>query len=205
MHRSDLYGWSSFDEQRNIDFHSILWARAGGNVAIDPLPQTEHDREHLLSIGGVRTIVITNSDHVRDAGPLREVTGAKLLGPAAERESFPIECDGWINDGDEVVPGLVAYALHGSKTPGELALLLEDKTLITGDLIRCHEGGRLTTLPVAKLSDERKAMASVERLASVRGIENVLPGDGWPIFRCGADALAELVSNVRGALESRPL
>ena len=29
-------------------------------------------------------------------------------------------------------------ALHGSKTPGELALVLEDTILVTGDLVRGH-------------------------------------------------------------------
>ncbi|QQR46418.1 hypothetical protein JKA73_10205 [Myxococcus xanthus] len=37
---------------------------------------------------------------------------------------------------------MVALELHGSKTPGELAFLLEDTTLLTGELIRGHVGGR---------------------------------------------------------------
>ena len=67
LHRSDLFGWSSFDEDRNLDFHSVLWVRDGGNVAIDPLPLSDHDREHLEQLGSVTTIVVTNSDHLRDA------------------------------------------------------------------------------------------------------------------------------------------
>ena len=43
LHRNDIYGWSVFDEGRNIDFHSVLWVRPGGNIAIDPLPLSEHD------------------------------------------------------------------------------------------------------------------------------------------------------------------
>ena len=192
LHRADLYGWSVFDESRNIDFHSVLWVREGGNVVIDPLPLSEHDRAHLLELGGAGSIVITNSDHVRAAGALAELTGARILGPAAERERM--DCDGWLDDGDEVVPGLVAMTLDGSKTPGELALVLEGSTLITGDLIRAHEGGRLCLLPDAKLSDKSAALASLQRLAGLPGIVAVLPGDGWPVFRGGAGALAELAS-----------
>ena len=34
LHRADLYGWSRFDEARDIDFHSVLWKRSGGNVVV---------------------------------------------------------------------------------------------------------------------------------------------------------------------------
>jgi hypothetical protein len=192
LHRTDLYGWSEFDEGRNIDFHSVLWVRADGNVIIDPLPLNDHDQDHLRSLGSVTTIVITNSDHARASRALADATGARVLGPAAEQDS--LTCDAWLEDGDEVVPGLVAMTLNGSKTPGELALLLDDTTLITGDLIRAHEAGRLCLLPDAKLSDTAKAIASLRRLASLTQIDAVLTGDGWPVFRGGAAALAELAA-----------
>jgi len=191
LHRSDLYGWSSFDEDRNIDFNSVLWVRPEGSVVIDPLPLSAHDARHLEELGSVATIVITNSDHVRDAVALAEKTGAKVLGPAAEKDSG-LGCSGWLVDGDEVVPGLVALSLDGSKTDGELALVLEGTTLITGDLVRAHEGGRLCMLPAGKLRDVAKAKTSIARLAALPGIEVVLPGDGWPVFRGGGEALADL-------------
>ncbi len=192
LHRDDLYGWSVFDERLNIDFHSILWVRPEGNVVIDPLPLSEHDRSHLEQLGSVSTIVLTNSDHTRASKCLAENTGARILGPVDERSQ--LECDDWLNDGDMVVPGLVVMTLNGSKTPGELALLLEETTLITGDLIRAHEAGRLCLLPDPKLSDKEMAVASLRRLADLPRIEAVLLGDGWPVFRGGAQALAELVA-----------
>jgi glyoxylase-like metal-dependent hydrolase (beta-lactamase superfamily II) len=197
LHRSDLFGWSEFNRDRNIDFHSVLWVRPSGNVAIDPLPLTDHDRNHLSTLGPLAWIVITNSDHTRDALALAERSGAKLAGPLGERASFPFPCERWLSDGDEIVPGLRALTVEGSKTMGELALVLDDTTLITGDLVRAHEGGRLTLLPDAKLADRARAVAAVARLAALERIEAVLPGDGWPIFRHGREALLEL-SNVLG-------
>ena len=194
LHRPDLYGWSRFDDSRNLDFHSVLWVRDGGNVAIDPLPMTAHDQRHLDDLGGLATIVITNSDHIRDAAALAERTGATLCGPAGERDFMPLACDRWLADGDEVVAGLIALALDGSKTAGELALVLEGTTLITGDLVRAHQGGRLATLPAAKLGDAAAARASLARLAELPAIEAVLVGDGWPVFRDGDRALRELAS-----------
>ena len=56
--------------------------------------------------------------------------------------------------------------------------------------IRTHYQGLL--LPDGKLASVERARASVQRLARLPGIEAVLTGDGWPVFRHGAEALAEL-------------
>jgi glyoxylase-like metal-dependent hydrolase (beta-lactamase superfamily II) len=197
LHRPDLYGWSLFDEDRDIDFHSVIWVRPEGNVLVDPLPLSDHDQAHLEQLGGAAWIVVTNSDHVRDAANLAVGTGAEVIGPKEEADSFPLKCNRWLADGDQVVPGLKVLELHGSKTPGELALLLEGSTLITGDLIRAHQGGKLCLLPDRKLTDRQKAIASVRRLTKLADLETVLPGDGWPVFRNAREALSELLESLR--------
>jgi hypothetical protein len=194
LHRLDLYGWSVFDEARDIDFHSVLWVRGGDNVLFDPLPLSDHDAEHLDRLGGAALIVITNSDHVRAAAAIAERTGARMAGPRAERESFPVKCDLWLGDGDEPVPGLTVFELEGSKTPGELALVIDDTTLLTGDLVRSHDAGRLTLLPEQKLADPGRARDSVRRLSRQGPFDAVLVGDGWPVFRDGSGVLGELVA-----------
>jgi len=195
LHRKDLFGWSEFNHERNLDFHSVLWVREQGNVLIDPLAMSDHDRMHLQTLGGASIIVITNSDHCRDAENIAAQTGAKIVGPSAEQETFPIVCDRWISDKEEIIPGLIAYQLEGSKTPGELALLLENTTLITGDLIRSHVAGELCLLPDAKLTDHALALQSVTRLVHISSIDTVLTGDGWPIFKYGSTALKRLLES----------
>jgi Metallo-beta-lactamase superfamily len=172
----------------------VLWVRTDGNVLIDPLPLSPHDLKHLQQLGGARYIVITNSDHCRDAVHIAKITGAVVYGPAGERDGFPIDCQHWLHDSEEIVPGLVAYQMNGSKTPGELALVLEHTTLITGDLIRCHVGGKLCLLPEAKLVDIAQAKQSVRRMAGLPGIKTVLVGDGWPLFNQGGESLNSLTS-----------
>lgn len=196
LHRPDIFGWSEFNEDRNIDFHSVLWVRPEGNVVIDPLALSEHDEAHLRELGGVAWIVITNSDHVRDSDRLAERMGAQLVGPSQEAANFPLQCARWLTDGDEVVPGMTALELEGSKTPGELALLLAGSTLITGDLIRAHQGGALCLLPDQKLSDRPKAIASVHRLTLLPELDALLPGDGWPVFRDAKFLLQEMLAGV---------
>ena len=36
LHRKNLYGWSEFNQEPNLSFHSVLWVRESGNVLIDP-------------------------------------------------------------------------------------------------------------------------------------------------------------------------
>lgn len=194
LHRSDLYCWSAFDPDRNVDFNGWAWIRPAGNVLVDPMPMSAHDRAHLASLGGAAWIVVTNSDHCRAAEALAAEFGAKLAGPAGEADGFPLACDRWLGDGEALVPGLVALALDGSKTPGELALLLEERTLITGDLVRAHRGGALMMLPDPKLKDRAAARASVARLAALPEVDAVLVGDGWPMFQGGKAALLELAA-----------
>jgi hypothetical protein len=47
-------------------------------------------------------------------------------------------------------------------------------------------------LPPGKLTDIDKAAESVKQLAAITTIETVLPGDGWPIFHHGREALLKL-------------
>jgi hypothetical protein len=196
LHRADMLAWSQFDATRNIDFNSVLWVRSAGNVVIDPLPLTEHDFEHLEQLGGARHIILTNSDHVRDTQSLRERTGAKVYAPLAEQGQFPIAVDQWLAAGDEPIPGLHTYVMSGSKTAGELALVVESTTLITGDLIRAHAGGQLDCLPPGKLTDVASAIESIRQLSRLDDIAAVLTGDGWPVFRDGAALLRELVERL---------
>lgn len=194
LHRADLFAWSSFDEARNVDFNGTLWVREGGNVLIDPMPLSAHDRAHLDALGGAALIVVTNSDHLRAAVALAAETGAALAAPAAERDAISAPVDHWLGEGDTPVPGLRVLALHGSKTPGELALLIGGHTLVCGDLVRGHAGGALNRLPAPKLSDVAAANASVRRLAALPDVQAVIVGDGWPVFRDGAARLADLAA-----------
>ncbi len=196
LHKKNLFCWSNFDETRNIDFHSYLWVRDAGNIVFDPLPLTDHDKKHLNTLGKVSHIIISNSDHVRNAKELAAETGAEIWGPEAEKGDFPIPCSKWLGECKGLVDGLDVYSLAGSKTDGELAFVIEGETLITGDLIRAHRGGSLCILPDPKLQNKSDAINSVRKLVEIGGIKSVLPGDGWPVFRDGDTVMAELLASI---------
>ena len=200
LHRSDLFSWSVFNERLDIDFNAFLWVRPEGNVLIDPLPlsrvATLADRKvaQRAELGGVSWIVVTNSAHARASDALRARFAAKVAGPVAEKGAFPLACDRWLDEGETLVSGLRAFALEGSKTPGELALWLDPDTLIFGDLVRCHRAGTLSLLgPAQGVKDSGLARASLARLADLKA-EALLLGDGFCVFRDGRRALTELLA-----------
>ncbi|HEY6099166.1 MAG TPA: MBL fold metallo-hydrolase [Anaeromyxobacter sp.] len=198
LHRADLFTWSVYDVSQQVDFNGLLWRREGGNVLVDPVPLAEHDERHLAELGGAAWIVITNSAHVRGAREIAARTGARLLGPAGERESFPVACERWLREGEEPFPGLRVRELQGSKTEGELALVLEDTTAVFGDLVRAHQAGALALLRREKLRDPAGALESVRRFRALHPrIEHVLVGDGWCAFRNGGALLDELLAAPR--------
>jgi metallo-beta-lactamase superfamily protein len=198
LHRPDLFTWSVYDADQQVDFNGILWRREGGNVAVDPPPLAPHDERHLAQLGGAAWILVTNSAHVRGARELAARAGARLLGPAGEREGFPMPCERWLRDGEEPFPGLVVRELQGSKTDGELALALDETTAIFGDLVRAHQAGSLMLLRREKLRDPAAAAASVRRFRTLHPrVEHVLVGDGWSAFRNGGALLDELLAAAR--------
>ena len=195
LHRPDLFTWSVYDAEQQVDFSGILWKREGGNVLVDPVPLAPYDQVHLSALGGAAWIVITNSMHVRGAREIAGRTGARLLGPRGEREGFPVPCERWLGDGDEPFPGLVVRELEGSKSEGELALVLDGTTAVFGDLVRAHQAGALMLLRREKLRDPAAALESLRRFRSLHPrVEHVLVGDGWSAFRNGGALLDELLA-----------
>jgi len=197
LHKPNLWSFSLFNAERNLDFHSVFWCRPAGNVLIDPLPLSDHDAAHLERLGGVHDIILTNSDHARAAAELRERSSARLWGPRLEPAFLEAIGARALAVDHALGADLEVIELAGSKTPGELCLLLEGDTLVAGDLLRGQRAGRLNLLPDAKLGDKALAIQSLEALAGRVGIEAVLVGDGWPVFRGGSAALLELLREAR--------
>ena len=195
--------WSAWQPDRGMPFNSYLFERDGGAVAVDPLPLGEGDVAWLESIGGVRSIVLTNRDHVRGAQALRERFGARILAHEPEAALFAIPIDGTFGDGDEVFPGARAIALPHGKTAGEVALhLAEDRCAVVGDAVIGAPAGGLSLLPDEKLEDPHRLALALRRLWELR-LESVLLADGQPLFGGADAALAALIEERAGAGANR--
>ena len=174
---SDMYCWSVFNEDRQIDFNGHLWVREEGNVLFDPVPMIESDLAQLDRLGGAAWIVVTNRDHEREAGAFRERTGARVIAHEADADTLSASVDRAVGEG-EILPGLQAVHLEHGKSPGEIALYWpEREVVLAGDLVVGAPVGRLSLLADEKLDDAPEAALECRKLLALR-FDAILVGDG---------------------------
>lgn len=198
-----IYQWSRWQPDRGMDFNSFLLVRPDGNVAVDPLPLDEPGLAQLDALGGVSWIVLTNRDHQRATGVLRERYGARVLAGRTEAGLFTEPIDATFDDGEELLPGLVAIALEGAKTPGEVALELRASgAAIVGDAILGVPSGALSLLPDEKLADPQRLLLSLRRVWALR-LNALLLCDGQPLYAGADEAIGALLESRGGPAVNR--
>ncbi len=173
----DMYCWSVFNEDRQIDFNGHLWVREEGNVLFDPVPMIESDLAQLDRLGGAAWIVVTNRDHEREAGAFRERTGARVIAHEADAAALAASVDRPVRE-EEILPGLQAVHLEHGKSQGEIALYWpEREVILAGDLVVGAPVGRLSLLADEKLADSPAAALECRKLLAL-DFDAMLVGDG---------------------------
>ncbi len=179
---NEVYSWSAFSEERQIDFNGHLWVRDGGNILIDPVPMIDSDLDQLDGLGQVSYIVITNRDHERQAAFFRARTGAQVVVHEADAPLLETAADRTLEDGEEIVPGLRAVHLQHGKSPGEIALYWPQKRLVlAGDLVVGEPLGELSILPDPKLENPAAAVLELRKLLALK-FDAMLLGDGHSLL-----------------------
>jgi glyoxylase-like metal-dependent hydrolase (beta-lactamase superfamily II) len=186
--------WSRPSPRHGYDFNGALVLHADGNLCIDPVEPGAEVLDRLAK-EGVARILLTNRNHVRAAGPVRERTGARVaIHPAdaayAREQGAPID--------EELLPGEAVgpFTVVGvpGKSPGEVAL--HDparRLLVVGDAVIGHPPGRLSLLPERVLDDPALLRASLRRLLALH-FEALWLGDGVPLRAGGKARLSELIA-----------
>ena len=183
--------WPWFSERHGYDFNGYLLRHPDGNVAVDPVELPEAVLA-ALQREGVKRIVLTNRNHFRAAGKLRDCTGARVAVHPADAEFVTrngVPVDDALAAG-ETVAGFEVLDAHG-KSPGEVALW-NGALLLVGDACVGSPPGALKLLPARVIDDLPALQASLRRLAELPA-EVILTGDGAPILAHGAEALRALV------------
>ncbi len=190
----DVWTWPWFSERHGYDFNGYLFRHAGGNVVVDPVAMSDEILEELADIG-VSRIFITNRNHTRASGRLRERTGARVaIHPAdarhARAEGAVIDDD--LRLGDHAGPFTVVAA--DGKSPGEVALHWPQRhILVIGDACVGKPPGSCALLPEAVMDDPAALRRTLARLCRELEFDVLLFGDGAPILAGGRAALANLV------------
>ncbi len=193
----DIYTWSVFSKERQIDFNGHLWVRPEGNIIIDPVTMMDADRAQLAKLGNTEWIVLTNRDHERQAAAFQELTGAGVIVHEADADALTVTPTRTIRDGEAIVPGLHAVHLRYGKSPGEIALYFPGKhAVLFGDLVVGEPIGALTLLPDAKLEDAAKAALELRKILAMR-FNAILVGDGHSLFKDARQSLIDCLQTRR--------
>ncbi len=190
----DIFTWPWFSPPHGYDFNGHFLALPGGNLCIDP---TEAPPDVLAELArrGVRRILLTNRNHVRDANRVRSRTGARTAihpADAAYARGQGAEIDDELQIGEQIGP-LTVVSVAG-KSPGEVAFHWPARRiLIVGDAVIGNPPGQCGLLRDKVMDDPAQLRASVRRLLEL-DFDTLLVGDGAPILSNAKDILRTLVS-----------
>ncbi|HLG23089.1 MAG TPA: hypothetical protein VI382_09755 [Candidatus Manganitrophaceae bacterium] len=182
--------WSWYSEEKGMNFNGYLIGEGKERVVIDP-PLMEIDDKQDLSINGVKAVILTNRDHIREAMECRTLLNTKIWVPEADApEMGSITIDRVYKDGETLPAGLKVIGLSHGKSPGESALYLDKLggVLILGDALIGKPDGTLAMFPADKYADIKKAKEGLRRLLDF-SFEVALVGDGKPILSGGKKAV----------------
>lgn len=172
----DVWSWHLYQDVKGIDFNGFIVKTAKNeHIAIDPATFTD---VHTLKKFKVKAIILTNAGHERDAKKFKEFFQCKIL--INEKDTALLEtvkADGTFKDGD-IIYGMRVVEVPCNKTPGESALLWEEKKILfVGDAVVGKPMWRLNLLSDDKYKDVQEAKEGIKVLYGLP-FETMLVGDG---------------------------
>ena len=178
----DLYSWSVFSPERQVDFNGHLWVRPDGNILIDPVAMSDADQEHLTALGGVRSIVLTNADHEREAAALREQMGADVIVHEADADALSITPTRTFGTERRLSLVYMPSISVTEKSRRNRTLLPREGGRSLRRSGRRRPDGSIDLLADEKLADPPKAALELRKILGLR-FNTILVGDGHSIFK----------------------
>ncbi len=184
-----VWMWSSFDEERQIDFNGHCVFHEGESVLIDPVEIADADLvrlKQLLSGNSdfpLKAILLTNLHHERDSARLKKLFSVPVWVHKKDAPGLEETPDHTFADGDLLSCGLKVIRLPDQKTAGESVFYLSArKILIVGDALIGRVAGQVNLLPPEKYADIGKARAGLASLTAL-DFDTMLLGDGHSILQ----------------------
>lgn len=184
----DIFTWSEYSEEKQLNFNGYYIARLGESLLIDP---PELDEAGLVELKALilknsdcplRAIYLTNVHHDRMSLPLKEEFSIPICIHEKDKDSLEFSPDKTFADGDSGPCGLKIIHFRHQKSPGESAFLLSGiKTLIVGDALIGKIPGKVNLLPAEKYTDIQRAKEGLRILLEYE-FDTLLVGDGHSIL-----------------------
>lgn len=191
----NVWQWSWFSEEKALDFNGLLLTVGDHRILVDPPPLSPEQKAHLRRLGRVDYIVVTNRDHVREAGIYQREFGCHLYVPERDAAQMEIKPTRTFKDGELLPGGMWVINLADQKTPGECALFIQQSkgVLIVGDALIGKPAGQVCMLPHDKYADATKAKAGLQRLLKYE-FNTLLVGDGASILTDAKSIVAQFLA-----------
>ncbi len=158
-----LFAWQAFEPSVNCDLSSCALDTADGLVFIDPIDLADAALARLLQGRKPAAIILTNGNHSRAAGTLRDRLGAKVLA-SIDASGLDLIPDATLAAG-EITPGGMEVVPVPGAGPGEIALVGHGIACIGDALIHLPPEG-LRLLPAKYCADTGQMRHSLRKLLS---------------------------------------
>ena len=197
---SNLYQWSEFSVEKQLNFNGYYLIYNGESIIIDPPVLLDNDLQSLKNLitkhsdSPLKAILLTNVHHDRISQKAKEIFNVPVYIHENDVSELDFQADHTFVNGDKLFCGLKVIHLKNQKSPGESAFYLEDqKKMFVGDALIGKVSGKLNMLPPEKFADIDEARKSLQVL---RGFEfnDLLLGDGECILGKGKETLEEFLN-----------
>ncbi len=180
---SDIWQWSWFSEEKQLDFNGLFLMIGDHKILVDPPPMTAEARAVVRRHEPIDYIIITNRDHLREAAGYQAELGCQLRVPDADATQMDVKPTKTYQEGELLPGGIWAIHLKDQKSPGESALFIErgQGVLIVGDALIGRPSGSVSLLPPEKYVDIQQARDGLRRLLKYN-FDCLLVGDGVSIL-----------------------
>jgi glyoxylase-like metal-dependent hydrolase (beta-lactamase superfamily II) len=185
----NIYSWSEYCEEKNLDFNGYLVIGKDESVIVDPPSLENNDEEELRNIMDkhsacpLKGIMLTNVHHERASNSLKKRFPVPIWVNALDKEGLEVTAGNTYSGGDILFCGIQAIQLEDQKSPGETAFYLKDqKIILVGDALIGKVPGEVNLLPPEKYKDPNKVKAGLQKLMSYE-FETLLVGDGVSILK----------------------
>lgn len=158
-----LWFWQAYQPAVKVDCSSCALRVGERLVLVDPIPLAAGALAELRAQGGPAAIIATNGNHDRAIADLRQELGVPVFAHAQAAPALGLPVDRFLEDDEEVFPGLRALTLPGAG-PGEVALSDARGWLILGDALIHLEPTGLDLLPDKYCEDPRQLRRSAQKL-----------------------------------------
>jgi glyoxylase-like metal-dependent hydrolase (beta-lactamase superfamily II) len=163
-------------------------------VLIDPVALTMSALNKVVGHASRAFILLTNANHERAAGALRENMRIPVWAHKAAKPEMEVDADDFFEDGEKLPAGLMAIHLPGS-SPSETAFYTpkNDGMVFVGDaLVNLDPQVGLAFLPDKYSKDPKQSRESLRKLLKL-DFEIMTFAHGQPIMRKAREQLAALL------------